>query len=260
MIIHLLFGRRRVEQREGVVADFCPICRAIRVFDFIRVAKVFHCFGIPLGHGTLINYFAKCRDCFFELPTNPDRYLNIFSKAADLEEVITKTYPNVRAAYSVRLALEETVRKHPSSLCKADREKLLLEPFQVINPTVEKHFSGQTPLDLQSSLGCLGTIVLTVGMFALAVHYIHSALGDHLLLATLFVGLFFTAVTLYQFYRRPFRYFRRHLIPLLVRALKPLNPSRDDLEQCLLRCREQSLLIEKHVVLKDLLEALQFAN
>ena len=258
--MHLHFGRRRVEQREGVVADFCPICRAIRIFDFIRVAKVFHCFGIPLGKGTPINYFGKCRNCSFELQTNPYQYDTTTSKTVDLEEAITKTHPNIRVAYAVRLALEETVRKHPSSLSKAEREKLLLEPFQAINPTVIKHFSGQTPLDLQSSLGCLGTIVLTVGMFTLAVHFAHSALGDHLLLATLCVGLFFTGVTLYQFYRRPFRYFRRHLMPLLVRALKPLNPSRDDLEQCLLRCREKSLAIEKHVVVNDLLEALQFAD
>jgi hypothetical protein len=221
---------------------------------------VFHCFGIPLGQGKPINYYAKCRNCSFERQANSGRYLKVDSDATDLEEIIAKTYPDIRSVYHARLSLEQTVRRHPASLSRAERTNLLMEPFRLINPTVEKHFSGQTPLDLESSIGCLGTIFLTIGVFVLAVIYRRTSLGDRLLLITLFVGFFCTAVTLYQFYRRPFRYFRRHLMPLLVKSLKPLNPSNDELEQCVLQCKGESLLVGKRIDVKWLSKSLQLRS
>lgn len=248
MMLHLHFGHRRVEQLEGLVADFCPICRTIRVFDFFRVARVFHCMGITLGRGTPLSYFAKCQECSFELQTDPRRYHSIAQKSVKFksqEEVVAMTYPTLRTVFADRLALEEMVRKSPSSLDKPVRRRLLLEPFEHINPVVEKHFSGQTPLDLPSGIGCLATILLPAGCLALSIIYARSGLGDEFLLAALLAGLVCLTYALYQLYRRPFRYLNRRLVPMLVRALKPLQPTRDEVAACLEDCKRRSLKIGK---------------
>lgn len=255
--MHLHFGHRRVEQRKGKVADFCPICHDIGAFDFFRVARVFHIWGVTIGQGSLISFFARCDRCAFKR-FKIVRYVAIVENTTrGLDWLITETFPTIRVLYADRLKLEAMIRKDPSSLDHETRRALILEPFTLINPLVEEHFAGQTPLDGPSSLGCLGTIVLTAGAFAVAIAYRRTPVGDRLLLVTLFVGIICTAIALYQFYRRPFRYLRRRLAPMLARALRPLNPSREELESCLAQSRQGLLLIGKRVEIADLWEALQ---
>jgi hypothetical protein len=256
--MHIHFGRRRVDQRKGKVADFCPICRDIGAFEFFRVASVFHVFGVAIGQGSLIKNFARCEYCSFKLFVKTERYTAIVEdKNRGLDWLISETFPTIRDFYADRLKLEAVIRKDLSSLNSETRRALILEPFTLINPLVEEHFAGQTPLDWPSSLGCLGTIVLTSLAFAFAIAYRRTPIGDKWLLVTLFVGLICTAIALYQFYLRPFRYLRRRLVPMLGRALRPLNPSREELDQSLAQSRQAALLIGKHVEIDCLWEAIQ---
>jgi len=39
----IVWGKKRVERKQGMVADFCPICREVRAFTLIRL----HCKESP---------------------------------------------------------------------------------------------------------------------------------------------------------------------------------------------------------------------
>jgi len=258
--VHLLLHirRRRVEKREGRVADFCPICREIQAFDFFRVSKVLQVAEISVDEGELLGHFIRCVRCSFQSWVRRERFASVAPRDnAPLESLIGTTFPAVRALYAERLQWETLVRRSRPLDAKV-RRTLLQEPFTLISPMVREHFSGKTPLDWPSGLGCLGTIGLAAAALIIAIVYGKGGpVADRWMLIALIVGAVGTTVTLYQFYRRPFRYLRRRLLPMLAKALRPLKPSRDEVDHCLAECHQQSLAISKQVKTSDVWKCLQ---
>ena len=46
-----IWGKKRVERNIGKVADFCPICREVRMFQLIRVGVADHIYYVSFGEG-----------------------------------------------------------------------------------------------------------------------------------------------------------------------------------------------------------------
>jgi len=207
-----------------------------------------HIYGITGGDGELLGYVQQCMTCALRLSADLSRYCSFDDNSTqDLEVLILKTFPNVREQLAERLSVEVQLQKQPSALPEKMRQQFIMEPFLLLNSTVELCFAGKLPLDWPSGLAGLATILGTVGLFALVFGAHNDAVKDRLLLGVLVVFGVGMTVTLVQLYLRPHRYVRSKVLPFLVKCLKPLQPTSLELTDCLERCARQRMQIGRRV-------------
>ena len=126
-----------------------------------------------------------------------------------------------------------------------------MEPFALLNPAVEERFASSTQMDKQSGLGCLGTLVVGGGLFFGAMAF-RGPSQDRILVAAAVLFGIGTIYTFVQMHLGPKRFFRAQLLPPLIKSLKPLEPTREDLAACLERCRSLGLKIGKVVKVDEI--------
>ncbi len=247
--MYISWGTKQVERKRGWVANFCPLCREVRVFRLLRVGLATHINHMALGEGKLVGYVIVCETCGVRYSTSIDRYVAPAKKRpADIEALIEATFPSLRAVHADRLALEEKLKTSPAFLSPDQRRMLLLEPFVLMNPSVETRFKNSTQFDGPSGIGCLGTIIVGIGLFILSFSYRGSQQDKVLIIAAVVSGIG-VAYTFLQLHLAPGRYVRTRLLPGLAGALRPLQPSRDEVDACLKTCKDRSLKIGKVVKL-----------
>jgi hypothetical protein len=160
MIVH---GTKIVVRRIGHVADFCPMCRELRVFRLSRVGLASHLYFLSFGEGKLVAHTLECLTCGVSFETDPLRYTTPQKHAnADVEAMIQRTIPDLRSLYGERLKLEIEIRKSPRAIPPEKRMEMILEPFRLLSPTVEKRFEASTQMDKESGIGCLATFIVPV--------------------------------------------------------------------------------------------------
>ena len=146
----------------------------------------------------------------------------------------------------------------PASLRPEERATLLLEPFQYLARDVEEVRGGETKVDKRSGLGCLGTIGAVAALFFLGrVIYEGQPFPDWLywgLLGLLGAG---SVYTLAQLGLGPRRHLRQQVWPALARALKPLDPTQQELGDCLHKMAGMKLQIGKRIKAASLRAAIQ---
>jgi hypothetical protein len=240
----IIHGTKRVEKKLGRVADFCPICRDLRPFDLTSVHMVSHLYFIPLGSGKLAGHFIKCRNCGVQLGAEGGKYATAERRRVDdLEDLIHRTNPGLRAERADRLALEAEIRKG-ARLPAERREALLMEPFVVLNPLVEMRFANSSSFDRQSGIGCLGTVLVAVTLFIASFQFKGPKQDRVLLIAGILSGLGIL-YTFVQLHLGPSRYSHRVVGKSLLRALAPLEPSKEEIAMCLDRSRMLGFKIGK---------------
>jgi hypothetical protein len=236
----IVWGTKRVERSRGRVADFCPICREVRAFQLIRVGLASHIYYVSFGEGKLAGHVIRCQECGVRLKTDPARYAATGEDSrASLEVLVRDTFPRLREVCATRLELEKRIRQTPFSLSTDERKYFLMEPFALLNPLVEQRFANSTEMDRQSGLGCLSTVL------AFAALAFRGPIQDKILLAAAILFGIGTVYTLIQLHLGPGRFFLARVLPPLVKALKPLKPAREDVAECLDRCKTQHLKIGK---------------
>jgi hypothetical protein len=246
MGIPLHFGRKRVDKRLGFVADFCPICREVSAFRLMQVSNVRHFNYVPLGKGNVVGDYIQCAECRSRFWIDPARYSGTEkSWSQNTGALVIRTFPGLYNIYRDRLALEAKVKSAPNSLTAAERKELLLEPFFALSAMAEERMGESTRFDTRSSIGCLGTVVLAGGLFFYSAARLSGKDQDHALIIMLIIGGAGLAYTLLQFHLGPARYINQTIAALLARALNPLAPRREELEQSLERCRAERLAIAK---------------
>ena len=254
----IIWGKKKVETPLGRVADFCPICRDIRAFEVFRAGMAGHIYGMKLSDGKLLGHVKQCKCCGLRLGADPKHYERFEDiSTTDLDVLIIRTFPAVRKQFAERLALEEQVRRKSGPLPPEIRQQFLLEPFILYNGVVETWFAGNVPLDAPSGLGCLGTIVVSGVLFFLAGAVESEVFRDRLFLALLAVFAIGTVWTLVQFYLRPHHRVRRKILPFLALALKPLEPTRDELADCLAKCVRLRMKIGQAIKPEQILAEMQ---
>jgi hypothetical protein len=77
----------------------------------------------------------------------------------DIDELIRRTFPTLRACYAHRLALEAKIKRTPSALTGEERARAILNAFSLWAAEVQEAVTGETKLDGRCGLGCLGTVV-----------------------------------------------------------------------------------------------------
>src|SRR6516162_3646749 len=135
-LVFIIWGKKKTERFQGAVADFCPICRDLRAFHLIRIGLTGHIYKISFMQGELVGHMIECMDCGMRLNTEIMRYASIYEKPVkDLEVLIQITFPAAREVYAERLKLEvERVRSSVNATSE-QRAALILEPFELLNPT-----------------------------------------------------------------------------------------------------------------------------
>jgi hypothetical protein len=241
----IVWGTKRVERKLGMVANFCPICREVRAFQLIRVGLASHIYYVSFGEGKLAGHEIHCQECGVRLKADLARYATTEKDSrVGLEVLVRDTFPKLREVYAERLELEKRIQQSLSSLSADERQFFLMEPFVLLNPLVERRFANSTEMDKQSGLGCLGTVVVGGGVFCASLAYRGPIQDKILLLGAILLGIG-TVYTFVQLHLGPRRFFVARVLSPLVKALKPLRPTREDVAACIERCKTQHLKIGK---------------
>jgi hypothetical protein len=227
------------------VADFCPICREVRMFQLVRVGLASHVYYVSFGEGQLVGHIIRCCESGVNLSVNPTRYVKTETDSrVNLEALIRGSFPNLREVQAARLELEAKIKRTRSALSGDEYRRFLMEPFSLLNPQVEQGFAKSTEMDRQSGIGCLGTLVIGAALFFGSLKF-SGPVQDKILLAALIFVTIGTIYTFVQMHLGPGRFFRAKTLPLLLKSLKPLQPTRQDLADCIERCKTLGLRIGK---------------
>jgi hypothetical protein len=245
----IAWGRKLVRRKLGYVADFCPVCRAQRVFGLLAIRSVRHFNYISLGRGDDVGYERTCDTCRTPYQANVATYASVSKKLASLEEIKTSTYPSLDAATKDRLALEDRVRTGRQRLTPAERFAWIKAPFMFLSARVERRFAN-VHLDKEVGFSLLGLVVLVMVVPPVARAFLPDSLE---MVALVTCGVGFTVV-IWQFIAAGPRFMRREILPVLAMSLKPLQPTREELESVVGEIKQGTHKIGRKVSVPQLVE------
>lgn len=250
-------GTRQTNTPVGTVADFCPTCRDARPFTLIRVGKVSHFYYLSIGKGHLVCHHRKCSVCGVLLHAEYSRYREVVKRPGNiaLEELVSRTMPDLRRVHAQRLQIEDAIRKNPQALEPGLRAHLLAEPFHLLEPIMKKRADS-------ISVDWLMLLVLFVALMVLPPIYAdlsssHPALADYASPMAL-VDLALTGVALFVLSRRAGRrYMSKKIYPTVANALRPLDPRETELDSILVPLRDAKQAMATYVHLGELMKAIE---
>lgn len=255
----IFWGKKRVDQRLGVFADFCFICRTVKPFSLSTINMSSHIYGGAVGKKELVGYKARCSSC--EAKKEFDNiYFESYEKGkADMpiNELARRTFPKIREAYSARFALESQIKKDASVLTKDQRIALIEEPFKVLSNIVEEKLS-QKNFDVKSFIYLVLAIIIPVALFKLLESF--NANPDIVLISVSSAFLILAALMCYQIYRYPTRYLETKIYPKISVCLSALNPSDDEIAYVFNKLSQFSMKITAKGNLKKFLAGLRKDN
>lgn len=254
----IFWGRKLVYRKQGYVADFCPICREPRAFQLKRVGSASHVYNISFGEGQLVGYERTCQTCRTSMKAEPSTYASVAKTCAALPELQAQTFPNLPTVLRVRLALEDQVRNAPESLTPEDRRALILNPFLVLSPKVERRFSV-TRFDAKAGLSILAAIALMILGPILVIAVAPEAKDASDISIPLFIALA-VALVVWQVIAGGRRYMLREIVPVLARTLAPLSPTRAEIDAALQELRQAKHKIARKLRVDDLLAHQELAG
>jgi hypothetical protein len=238
----IVHGTYHTESESGFVADFCPVCRDIETFNVIRVGDASHIAFVSLGKGQLAGYMIRCGKCGVSRPFTRERYATIAQQCTGKDDLVAMTFPNIRTEWAKRLELEARLRKDPSQLSPVEREQLLMEPFDELDPEIE-HLDKGTVHQKQASMWGMLALCTVVGAGGAFVRFqdekmpwvMGAAIAAFI---TVWAGILIVVEK---------RGMGKRIMPSLTRALKPLRPSKGEIEAIINRCRKEGLWSGKKV-------------
>jgi len=243
----VVWGKKFVYRKVGYVADFCPICRTPKPFELKRVGLASHVYYISAGEGELAGHERTCRECGTSFQAEPTVYASISKLPAPLTQLAKQTYPHMNEVLRDRLALEETVQRAPSSLTSEQRYALIRSPFLLLSSKVEKRFAS-THVDKEIGL----SMVAALGLMFIGPSLVTAVALDSAELAILiFIALGLFLVT-WQILGSGRRFMKRHLVSILAKSLRPLQPTERELRTVLAELKQLRHKIATKMKLADL--------
>jgi hypothetical protein len=250
----IIWGTKVHKRRVGRRPDFCPICRRIRPFHVEQIESVSHIYYIPLGSPKIHGHTKSCEECNIAFHADVEDAVQCSRvRGDDLAELISSSTPPIEKECSARLELERKVKAR--KLTPSERESLILEPFLLLNPVLEQRAS-QIYFDKASALGCVATIAIPLAIWWIAEGMFHASDGSLGTIVLVLAGLL-AVFTVGALATDKQRFCRRTIIPNLTRALFPLDPSTDEIEQALAKLRKWGWAIGKRITAADVTAALQ---
>lgn len=221
----IVWGKKLVYRKIGFVADFCPICRTVQAFLVKRVGLAGHVYYLSAGEGELAGFERTCQSCATTFVTDPGKYQEIVKKSASLADLRERTYADIDVVLHDRLQLEARIINAPLSLSSEERIDLIRSPFLMLAPKVEKRYAS-TDLDKEVALALVAALALMVAGPAAALALIPDA-GPGIVLVFILAAV---ALVGWQIAMAKSRFMKRQVIPVLAKALRPLQPSEGELK------------------------------
>jgi len=252
-MIHI--GTKITERKLGWVADFCPICRLPRAFQFWRLGEATTLYGVAMTEGALVGLRIDCAECGSAFDTTADRNTAIEpQRPEDFSYLVFKTFPTMPETMAERFGVEERLRRNPKNLTAEERTQLLVEPFVVLNAMVQRRES-EVRLDPPSAIGCAATLLLLIAAVCLW-HLVPWRFQDEFVLGAIGLLTLGMLYTFLQLHLAPKRYLQRVVVPNLVKALTPLAPEREELQAVLDVGRKEKRPLARDLKLEVLWEKL----
>ncbi len=245
----IFWGTKQIRNTIGWVADFCPVCRDMNQFRLLRVGSASHVYYISIGKGTLLGHEIVCQSCQIPLSANINHYKTISKEHAALtEDLIGKTHPEVRERYRNRIELEERVRTN-GQVTEEERRLLIRESFLLVNSLIETR-SSSTHIDRKSGVALLVSLALIVLLLSIELIFKNPPPG---LGKALFIALGLAALgTISCLLTDVQRFTRTEIFPLLNKALKPLKPTSQELQEVLQYLEKAGLKVGRLVKYSEL--------
>lgn len=248
----IVYGKKRKVRRLGWVADFCPICRRPQAFEISRIGMASHIYYISFGEGDLAGHIMRCGECDTSLSSEESRYATICEKRpVDFAELAARTMPDMPERLGERLAIEKRIAEAPDSVEPDIRAGAILESFRIADGLLEEKLAKGTEMDRPAAIGCFGSL-LAIAVMIIAAAYLPKKSTDlilGILGAVVGIGFIYTFV---QLGFAPRRFVNGRIVPLLTRALRPLQPTRDELAAALDRCKQAKMKIGRRMKLESL--------
>lgn len=253
----IVWGTKVVRKVRGRMAEFCRLCRDFRPHRVAEVQSVGHLYYIPIGRGQTHGFERTCEACGLVQAMPPEHGAPALSRDrhADAEALLAETNPEGPRLWADRIAFEERARS--GALTADERRAALLEPFLLANTLLERR-AQRMHLDLASGLGCLATVAGFVAVLSIASTFVRA--GSEAAVGVAFaVGGALALVTLILLATDGRRYARRVLLPVVVRALRPLRPSQEEIGATLEDLKVRRVKLGKSLKADALVDALNFA-
>ena len=247
------FGLINSHRTIGRVADFCPFCRGFRPFRLVEVVSGRFLYSIPLGPGIIVGHSRVCESCKLLSPALTENYRGVSSDpSADLETLIAQTNPEIHRTWASRMLLEERIQSR--KLSAGERAGLLREPFEMATVVLaRRNIEGK--LDWPTRLGCFGTILLPVACLAI-LPAVWKTSGDSIEMVAIVAGGACLAFTVLAIVTDARRHSRKAVLPTLITALRPLDPSDQEIDQILESLRQQRSPLPDVVSTRDIVNGL----
>lgn len=267
MFFFFISGRRLTTKKMGLVAEFCPVCRRITSFAIDRIGVASTIFLIHFGSGRQIGHLGTCQECGCSREMDILHYPVLEKRPAVTIEALAKTTsPAIAETYKERLELEKQICMNPRKIAPGTRRELLLEPFKYLSADTEKHCHALLNADQHSNLAFLCTLLWPFVFFLsiaginslfkidIARHPSYDKILGPALGLLLLAGIILTLVLMFL---SSGRYINKVIMPSLIRALTPLRPSLEELQEALATFKNAGLIIGRKISARKLHAAIE---
>lgn len=236
MYIHVDVKERR--RPIGWVADLCPICRDLRAFEVNELRRVARVYFVPLGRGSLEGCEITCVDCQSVMEAPEEGYEAVSNRRRDPAQLVSMTNPGLLDRAEDWFERQHKVAK--GSLDKAERTREIVTVLRALDHMAWVRSRGG-PEELLTAL-CI--IVFFVVLIGTVMTWAGSPTW-RIVFAVTAAGMLAISTTLVLTHRSMAA--GRHLLPRLVRALEPLEPTQDEIDAALMLAQRQGLRIGRYV-------------
>ena len=239
-MMHLLFHYRKATPTcRGYVADFCPIERMVTAQRIDTIHEAHYLTFVRIAEGEVLRLERTCLSCGVTLAESAPEYAELApSPGVDLATLEAGTNPGVSERNRELIRLREEI-EGGAAVAPALKEALLKEQFAILEQIAEQQWRGQTKAD-RTSVGWAAASI--AGWFA-AVMATRHVTGESRWMDAIgwLMGgaLLLIVVNAVIFFRAPARELRRKVLPLIAAALRPLRPTREEIEQLFRHLREE---------------------
>lgn len=228
----IVWGKKIVRKRRGLSAEFCPVCRDVRVFEAVERWLVPHVYFIPAGRRTFLGGELCCESCGAVLWVETEVVRRAErARSPDIVGMARRTSALGESGLAERLALEGRVRA--GRLSVDERRSLLRESFAALAYRAAERERGGVGESMIAT-ACAGSI-LTGFPFLIAVWDLSQPGRSEpwvFWVATVGGALFAvsTVAAVWLIVHQKRLTARRYVLPFIAKSLAPLRPTGAEVE------------------------------
>jgi hypothetical protein len=238
--VHVDVKERR--RQIGWVADLCPVCRDLRAFRVSEVRRVARVYLVPMGKGSLEGIEIACVDCGCVLPGAEAGYEAVSRRRREPSRLVEETNP----ALLDRSAdwFERQRRVALGELSGRERVAEILRTLEALEHMAQRRSRGGAE-EAIAAISVVVLIVLLIGAAAAWTPSVGASPAWRTIITAGAAGML--PLTAWLVFAHTSLAASRHVMPRLVRALAPLEPTLEELDGAVALARRAGLRIGRYV-------------